>query len=137
MSKAMLKTQQNEGSVKKFIDSIVDENQKEDVKQIDRLMQDVIGEKPKMWGTAIIGYGLEHLKYASGRELDWMKIGFSPRKGNLSLYILHGGEENYNDLLKNLGKYKTGKGCLYIKKLSDVDPEIIKKIIVRSLIQKH
>lgn len=137
MSKAILKTQQNEESVEKFIDSIVDENQKEDVKQIDKLMQEVTGEKPKMWGTAIIGYGLDHLKYASGRELDWMKIGFSQRKGNISLYILRGGEENYSDLLKNLGKFKTGKGCLYIKKLSDVDPKIIKKIIVRSLIQKH
>lgn len=137
MSKAILKTQQNEASVNEFINSIVDENQRGDAKQIDKLMQEVTGEKPKMWGTAIIGYGLDHLKYASGRELDWMKIGFSPRKGNISVYILRGGEENYIDLLKNLGKFKTGKGCLYIKKLSDVDPEVIKKIIVRSLAQKH
>ena len=82
-----------------------------------------------MWGNSIIGYGQEHLKYASGRELDWLRIGFSPRKQNLTLYVLSKGPERYKDLLNKLGKHKIGKGCLYIKRLSDIDQSVLKEII--------
>ena len=134
MPKAQLKTKITEASVEEFISSIKDETQREESKLIDKYMQEITGEKPKMWGPAIIGYGLEHLKYESGRELDWLRIGFSPRKQNLSLYILKGGEEKYKDLLSKLGSHTTGKGCLYIKRLKDINKEVLKEIIKRSLL---
>lgn len=133
MAKAQLKTKQNSASVEDFLNSIKDEEQKKDAKAIDALMRSVTKEKPKMWGSSIVGYGLDHLKYASGRELDWMKIGFSPRKQNLTLYICNGGIEKYQDLLDKLGKHATGKGCLYIKRLADIDRQILQKIIKRSV----
>ena len=86
------------------------------------------GDKPKMWGSAIIGFGDIVMKYESGRELDWFKIGFSPRKQNITLYILDQSPEQ-SALLKKLGKYKAEGGCLYLKKLSDVEPEVLQKII--------
>ena len=89
-------------------------------------MQQASGDKPKMWGTAIIGFGNVLLKYDSSRELDWFKIGFSPRKQALTLYGLLGSEKQ-NALLEKLGKHKTGKGCLYINKLTDVDLTVFKK----------
>ena len=85
-----------------------------------------------MWGSSIVGFGTQHLKYASGRELDWMVIGFSPRKQNLTLYI-PGSLESYADLLKKLGKHTTGKGCLYVKSLKDVDTKVLKELIQRSI----
>jgi hypothetical protein len=133
MANAQLKTQATEASVEEFLSSIDDERQREDSVAIDRYMQEVTGERPKMWGTSIIGYGQEHLKYESGRELDWMKIGFSPRKQNITLYILRGGEERYRDLLSKLGRHKTGKGCLYIKRLSDIDTTVLKEFIKRAV----
>ena len=84
-----------------------------------------------MWGSSIIGFGSTHLKYASGRELDWMVIGFSPRKQNLTLYLSLGSMEYYGNLLQKLGKYKTGKGCLYIKTLQDVDTQVLKELVDR------
>ena len=86
-----------------------------------------------MLGSSIIGFGHVHLKYESGRELDWMKIGFSPRKENLTLYVLNGSKKQ-NELLKKLGKYKTGKGCLYIKTLENVNVSVLQKIIESSCI---
>ncbi|MBV7338085.1 DUF1801 domain-containing protein [Chloroflexi bacterium TSY] len=95
-------------------------------------MKEVTGEEPQMWGTSIIGFGSYHFKYASGREGDWMLVGFSPRKQNLTLYIMPG-FENYDELLGNLGKHKTGKSCLYINKLADVDQGVLKKLVKQSV----
>lgn len=134
---AELKTKVNDASVDEFINSITDEQQKEDSKVVDKIMQKTIGEKGKMWGTSIVGYGFEHLKYASGRELDWFKIGFSPRKGTMTLYVLKSTPEKYEDLLSKLGKHTIGKGCLYIKKLSDVNIEVVEDIIRRSAEMDH
>lgn len=96
------------------------------------MMKQVTRAEPKMWGTSIVGFGSRHLKYASGRELDWMLTGFSPRKANITLYIL-GGFEKQADLLKKLGKYTTGKGCLYIKKLKDIDAKVLKELVRESV----
>ena len=85
-----------------------------------------------MWGAAIIGFGVRHLKYESGREMDWMVTGFSPRKGNLTLYV-NDSSGGSADLMAQLGKHKTGKGCLYIKKLSDVDEAVLEKVILGSI----
>jgi hypothetical protein len=128
MTKAVLKTTKNEASVPDFIASIKDEGRRKDSMAIVKMMEEITGEKPKMWGSSIIGFGQVHLKYESGRELDWMKIGFSPRKQNTALYVLNGSKEQA-DLLKKLGKYKAGKGCLYINKLEEVNKAVLKKII--------
>ena len=133
MAKIELETRPTDAIVEDFINSLEDETQKKDSRIIDQYMQEIVGEKPKMWGTSIIGYGQEQIKYASGRELDWMRIGFSPRKQNVTLYVLNGGPERYNDLLNTLGKHKVGKGCLYIKRLSDIDQSVLKKIIKRAI----
>ena len=121
------KTQKTEISVEAFFKTFGDEALVEDCKKIVNLMQSVSKSEPKMWGSAIIGFGDVHYKYASGREADWFRVGFSPRKQQISLYIL--GAVKNKDLLVKLGKYKTGKGCLYIKKLSDVDDKILKQLI--------
>jgi hypothetical protein len=128
MAKAILKTKKGEASVEHFLNSIEDDARRIDSIAIVKIMEKATGEKPKMWGTSIIGFGNVHLKYESGRELDWFKIGFSPRKTNLTLYGLNSVKKN-NDVMKKLGKYKEGKGCLYINKLSDIDNDILKKMI--------
>ncbi len=136
MADAKNKTQLTDASVEDFLNGIADDQQRADSIKIDEIMQRVTGEKPKMWGPAIIGYGLRHLKYDSGREMDWMIIGFSPRKANLTLYIGIGGKDdgstNYDELLARLGKHKTGKGCLYINKLSDIDETVLEELICTS-----
>jgi len=95
-------------------------------------MQEVTGEEPVMWGTSIIGFGSYHYKYTSGQEAEWFLSGFSPRKQSLTLYIMSGFDE-YEPLLAKLGKYKTGKSCLYINKLADVDQDILKDLISKSV----
>jgi len=127
MAKAELKTKKTELSVDDFLNSIKDDAVRTDSIAIVKMMQKATGDKPKMWGTAIIGFGNTIIKYDSGRELDWMKIGFSPRKANLTLYGIK--NSSSDSLLKKLGKYKEGKGCLYINKLADVDTGILKKMI--------
>ncbi len=127
MAKAVLKTKKNEASVENFLDEIKDKQQRKDSFTILQMMQKATGEKPKMWGSSIIGFGNVHLKYESGRELDWFKMGFSPRKQNITLYGCLGAKQT--ELLKKLGKHKTGKGCLYINKLTDVDTAVLKKLI--------
>ena len=133
MAKAELKTKQTDASVEDFLGDIKDEQQRTDSVRIAKIMEKATGEKPKMWGSSIIGFGSTTLKYPSGRELDWMKIGFSPRKDSISLYCLATSEP---ELLKRLGKYKTGKGCLYIKRLSDVDKNVLEKLIEKVLTRK-
>ncbi len=129
---AELKTKQTDASVEKFISSVPDKQKQQDCRTIVGLMQAATKAPPKMWGSAIVGFGNVHLKYESGRELDWFPIGFSPRKQNLTLYLL-GGFEPHTALLKKLGKYKTGKGCLYINRLDEVDLPTLKKIIQASV----
>lgn len=129
---AELKTKKSEASVDDFLKSLPSEQTQKDCLEIVKLMQQATKAKPKMWGSSIIGFGSTHLKYDSGRELDWMMIGFSPRKQNLTLYLT-GGLDSYADLLQKLGKHKTGGGCLYIKTLKDVDTKVLKEIIQRSV----
>jgi len=129
---AELKTKVNNASVGKFLKSVKDEQVREDCYKILDIMQKATKAEPKMWGTSIIGFGSYHYKYASGREGDWMLTGFSPRKQNLTLYIMPGFDE-YEDLLKKLGKHTTGKSCLYIKKLADVDTKVLKELVAKSV----
>ena len=132
MAKTEIKTKKTEASVDAFLDSVGDEQQKSDSLTIIKLMQKVTGENPKMWGPSIIGFGSTTLKYESGRELDWMKIGFSPRKGNIVLYGLASDANAINDL----GKFKTGKGCLYVKRLSDINEKVLEKIVKEAVSRK-
>lgn len=129
---AELKTKKTEASVDDFLNGVKDEATKKDCLEIVKLMKQATKADPKMWGSSIVGFGTQHLKYASGRELDWMVIGFSPRKQNLTLYI-PGSLESYAELLKKLGKHTTGKGCLYVKSLKDVDAKVLKELIQRSV----
>lgn len=133
MTKAKLKTQLTQQNPKSYINAISNEEQKKDALKLLELMKKISKTQPQMWGNSIVGFGIEHLKYESGRELDWFKIGFSARKNNLSLYILRGGINNYLDLLEKLGPYKTGVSCLYIKNLDSIDQNILTKIITRAL----
>jgi hypothetical protein len=116
-----------------IIDNINDPERKDDARIILRMMEDIAGEKPVVWGTGIIGFGTYHYKYASGREGDWFKVGFSPRKNEFSLYIM-AGFDRYPGLMSRLGKYKTGKSCLYVKKLSDIDEEVLRELIRESIL---
>ncbi len=129
---AELKTKLNDGNVFDFLNSVENEQRKNDSFEMLRIMQEVVGEQPKMWGGSIIGFGSYHYKYASGREGDWMLTGFSPRKQSLTLYIMSG-FKGYEDLLAKLGKYKTGKSCLYIKKLEQVDESVLRELISASV----
>ena len=122
------KTKQTKASVDKFIDAIKDESIQSDCYKIIKIMKSVTKEEPKMWGPSIIGFGSYHYKYASGREGDMCIAGFSPRKQNLTIYLMPGFEIQQSQL-KKLGKYKTSKVCLYIKSLKDVDVKILKEMI--------
>ena len=126
------KTQPTKASVTAFVRSIDDPRRRADVRKVAAMMRRATGKRPRMWGSSIVGYGTYHYKYASGREGDWMLVGFSPRKQNLTLYIMSGFEQ-YDQLLNKLGKYKTGKSCLYISKLEDVDQDVLKELIDRSV----
>ena len=127
-----LKTKKNEGSVEDFLNSVENEKRREDGFAILNLMKEVTGEEPAMWGPSIVGFGSYHYKYASGREGDWFKTGFSPRKQSLTLYIMDGFSQ-YNELLSRLGKYTTGKSCLYVKKLEDVDLPTLRELVKQSV----
>lgn len=129
---AELKTKPTEASVEDFLNEIADENVRRDSQKIAEMMEKSTGAKSKMWGASIVGFGERHLKSAAGREVDWMEIGFSPRKQNLTLY-LNIGEGWDEDLLSKLGKHKLGKGCLYFKRLNDVDEKVLEKLIKKSV----
>ena len=131
---AELKTKLNNASVDKFLNGVKDEQARADCYQILEMMQRATKAEPKMWGTSIIGFGSYHYKYESGREGDWFIAGFSPRKQNLTLYSM-GGFTWQEELLKNLGEHTLGKGCLYIKKLGDVDIKVLKELITKSVRQ--
>ena len=123
-----IKTKQTDENVTKFLNTILDETKRKDCFEIVEMMKQVTGLPPKMWGPAIIGFGSYHYKYESGHEGDMCIIGFSPRKQNITLYVKSAAEET-KALLEKLGKHKTGKGCLYLNKLSDVNTDVLKKII--------
>ena len=129
---AELKTKKTKASVNAFLDKITDEQRRKDCQVILNLMKQATGEEPKMWGSSIVGFGTYHYRYASGREGDWPIIGFSPRKTDLTLYIMPG-LEKFESLMAKLGKYKTGVSCLYIKKLDDVEIPVLKKLIAKSV----
>jgi hypothetical protein len=131
---AELKTKPTQASVKEFLNQIPDKERRDDCFAIAKMMEEITGEKPKMWGPSIVGFGTYHYKYDSGREGDWPITGFSPRKKDLTLYIMLGFEKNA-DLMKQLGKHSTGKSCLYIKRLSDVHVPTLKKLIKASVKQ--
>lgn len=129
---AELKTKVNDASVEKFLDTVKDEQTHKDCYEILKMMENITKEKAKMWGSSIVGFGSYHYKSKSGREGDWMLTGFSPRKQNITLYLMGGFNES-KDLLKKLGKYKTSVGCLYIKKLEDVDKKVLKELVSASV----
>lgn len=126
------KTKATAKSVPEFLDQIEDPKRRSDCITIAAMMEKLTGSKPKMWGESIVGFGDYRYKYASGREGDWFLAGFSPRKQNLSIYIM-GYLEFYTELLEGLGKYKNGKGCLYIKKLEDIDLNVLETLITTSI----
>ncbi len=128
------KTIPTEVSVTDFLNKIQDQQLREDCFAILEMMQQVSNSEPVMWGSAIIGFGKLHYVYDSGREGDTLVIGFSPRKQNISIYLT-GGLSKIEDELTQLGKYKTGKGCLYIKSLGDVNVEILKKTFTKAILE--
>lgn len=128
---AELKTKATEQSVEAFLNTVADEQTRQDCFALVKLMQKATKAKPKMWGPAIVGFGDYHYKYESGRENDWFYVGFSPRKQNLALYGL--GVTRQPELMQKLGKHKTGKSCLYIKRLADIDQKVLKELLARSI----
>jgi hypothetical protein len=131
---AEIKTKLNDASVDDFLNSIKDEQVRQDCWAIVEIMQEATKAKPQMWGASIVGFGNYHYKYASGREGDWMLTAFSPRKQNITLYI-QPGFEGYDELMAKLGKHSCGKACIYIKRLSHVHLSTLKKLIKGSV--KH
>ncbi|NLF13554.1 MAG: DUF1801 domain-containing protein [Anaerolineaceae bacterium] len=126
------KTKPTDASVQEFLGSVDNDRRREDGFALLEMMREVTGEEPRMWGPSIVGFGSYHYKYQSGREGDTIVAGFSPRKQNLTLYLT-GGLDEYRELLGRLGKHKTGKGCLYINKLQDVDLNTLRELIRQSV----
>lgn len=132
---AELKTKLTDADVQAFLSTLEDAKQQEDAQTLVSLFSEITGAEAKLWGSSIIGFGDSHYQYESGRQGEWFLAGFSPRKEKFALYLMNGFEQ-YPELLEKLGKYKTGKSCLYIKKLADVDQEILKTLITESVAQK-
>ena len=132
------KTKPTKVSVTAFIKSIEDEQMRRDARKVAAMMREATGSRARMWGANIVGFGEYHYKYESGREGDFMIAGFSPRKQALTLYVIPG-FKHFDSLMSKLGKYKTGKSCLYIRRLSDVDEQVLKRLIVGSVkyMRKH
>lgn len=122
------KTQATDVNVDAFLASIEHKQRQADAIQLKAIFKDATGYDPVMWGPSIIGYGRYHYRYASGREGDFLATGYSPRKANLSIYIMPG-YADYSDLLKDLGKHKLGKSCLYVNKLADIDVAVLERLI--------
>lgn len=129
---AELKTKPTEQSVEDFFKTIENQEKQKDCEALATLMQKITRSEPKMWGASIIGFGQHHYVYESGREGDWFLAGFSPRKQNITIYVM-GGFAEETGLLKQLGRHKTGKSCIYIKNLSDINLDILKMLIQRSV----
>ncbi len=126
------KTRPTKLSVASFINSIEPAERRKDCRTLVKLMKDVTKASPKMWGSSIVGFGTYHYKYASGREGDFFLAGFSPRKNDLTLYVM-AGFDRYPELMKKLGTYKTGRSCLYVKRLDDVDMKVLKRLVTGSV----
>ena len=126
------KTQPTEQSVVQFITAVTPEQKRQDAFTLLEMMERLSGFKARMWGPSIVGFGQYHYRYDSGREGDFMRIGFSPRKANLSLYII-AGVDQHRELLDQLGKHKTGKSCLYVNKLSDIKLSVLEELILKAL----
>ncbi len=118
--------------VESFLGGVENETRREDAFRVLALMKDMTGEEPKMWGPGIVGFGTYHYKYDSGREGDFLRTGFSPRKTALTMYIMSG-FQGVDSLMSRLGKYKTGKSCLYVKKLDDINLDVLEELIRGSL----
>lgn len=129
---AELKTKATELSVDAFLDAVPDEQRRDDCRAVLAMMRDATGVEPKMWGGSMVGFGRYRYKYDSGREGEWPVIAFSPRKSDLTLYLMSGADE-FPDLMAKLGKFKTGKSCLYIKRLADVDRAVLGRLIKKSV----
>lgn len=129
---AALKTRPGDASVDAFLDSVDNENRREDARRVAAMMQRVTQEAPTMWGDRIVGFGSYHYRYASGREGDWPLVGLSPGKRNLTLYIMPGFDD-YQPLLARLGKHRTGKSCLYLNKLQGIDMRALEDLIRQSV----
>lgn len=129
---AELKTKPTTDSVTDFLGRVANEKRRDDCQVVLKLMSEVTQAEPEMWGSSIVGFGRYRYKYQSGREAEWMMTGFSPRKSDLTLYIMPG-FERFPDLMERLGKYKTGKSCLYIKKLDDVDLNVLRALVEQSV----
>ena len=126
-----LKTKETTNSVTAFLHGVEDEQKRKDTQVIRKMMEKAMKIKPKMWGSSMIGFGdVRYKSPTSGREVDWFKIGFAPRKGNISLHLID--LKRHEENLKKLGKHKTGMGCLYINKLEDVDVKVLEKMIMES-----
>jgi len=130
--KTQNKTARTGTSVSEFLKGVDDPQKRKDCKAVAKMMREITGQRAAMWGTSIVGFGTYHYVYESGREGDFFLAGFSPRKQNLTLYIMDG-FSGYKGLMKKLGKYKTGKSCLYIKRLEDVDEGVLRKLIEGSV----
>ncbi len=128
------KTKENEASVPDFLESVADEQKKKDSYELLEIFETTTGFPPKMWGGSIIGFGSYHYKYASGREGDFLLVGFSPRKNAISLYLSCDIENQHRDLIGKLGKFKNGKSCIYIKSTADIDMKILKELIRESIL---
>lgn len=129
---AELKTKPNDADVERFLNSIADEARRRDSFEVLELMKEVTGEPPRMWGDAIVGFGSYRYRYPTGREGDWFLTGFSPRKQSLTLYIMSG-FDRYESLLAELGKHSTGKSCLYVKRMQDVDKSVLNELVRQSV----
>ena len=129
---AEMKNTRTDKSVAAFLNSIEDPTKRAECKKLDRVFREISGEKPAMWGDSIVGYGTYHYVYASGREGDWPVTGFSPRKQAITLYVMSG-FPTHDGLMKRLGKFKTGKSCLYVKHLVDIDEDVLRKLIAESV----
>jgi hypothetical protein len=129
---AEAKTKPTKASVTQFLNKIPDAARREDCFAIAKMMEEITGSKPQMWGPSIVGFGTYHYKYASGHEGDWPVAAFSPRKQDLTLYLMPGFEKR-QELMAQLGKHRTGKSCLYIKRLSDIHVPTLKKLIKTSV----
>ena len=129
---AETKTKPTNESVENFLNRITDEERRADCFAVAKIMEEITGEKPKMWGPSIVGFGSYHYKYDSGREGDWLMLGFSPRKKDLTLYLMMGFEK-HRELMEKLGKHSHAKSCLYIKRLSDIHIPTLMKLIKASV----
>ncbi len=129
---AELKTKQTAASVKTFIDKVADDERRRDCRTLVQTMKRITKAQPRMWGPSMVGFGTYHYKYESGREGDWFLTGFSPRKQDLTLYIM-AGFDRYDELMSRLGRHKTGRSCLYVKRLADIDLKVLEKLIAASV----